>query len=389
MTKIHPKTYIFFVFTLVIFTFASRKIVIPTDYPKIQLALNEVEEGDTVFVLNGTYKENITMPDKIVLLGQSVKGTILKGNLKDPVVKGANFALISRFTIQQGGIGILSENTNVAIENCLITQNTKTGIHCLLSLPYIKNNIIANNEWSGVYCELVAYGTRTAIEHNIFANNNYCGINLTRKSGVLVQNNVFVDNKQFGIFVSKDSRKSRIIYNNFFKNRRSFNRYAVIDATNISIDPKYPKHAWSSVELFYGTNKEEVYNNPLKNMGKNRAPIGIVTIEGLKNLFKDSDEDGIAEEKDQCPDVAEDFDQFQDSDGCPDYDNDEDGIYDSKDGCPNKPEDYDGFTDRDGCPDLDNDNDGVPDEIDKCPTLPETVNGFKDDDGCPDEKPNN
>ncbi|HEY0477880.1 MAG TPA: OmpA family protein, partial [Kofleriaceae bacterium] len=68
-------------------------------------------------------------------------------------------------------------------------------------------------------------------------------------------------------------------------------------------------------------------------------------------------------------------------------DSDNDGVPDSVDQCPNEPEDKDGFQDEDGCPDPDNDGDGVPDAIDKCPNEPETKNGYQDDDGCPDELP--
>jgi hypothetical protein len=99
----------------------------------------------------------------------------------------------------------------------------------------------------------------------------------------------------------------------------------------------------------------------------------------------DRDGDGIPDDVDQCPTAAEDFDGFQDSDGCPDPDNDGDGILDVNDKCPDQAEDFDGFEDQDGCPDLDNDKDGIPDDVDHCPNQPETKNGYKDEDGCPDE----
>ncbi|MCA9670479.1 MAG: OmpA family protein [Myxococcales bacterium] len=98
----------------------------------------------------------------------------------------------------------------------------------------------------------------------------------------------------------------------------------------------------------------------------------------------DRDGDGIRDRDDECPDVPEDIDGFQDQDGCPDPDNDNDGIPDAQDKCPNVPEDIDGFEDHDGCPDLDNDGDGIPDALDKCPNEPEDFDGYKDDDGCPD-----
>jgi outer membrane protein OmpA-like peptidoglycan-associated protein len=101
--------------------------------------------------------------------------------------------------------------------------------------------------------------------------------------------------------------------------------------------------------------------------------------------LRDRDADGIPDESDGCPDLAEDKDGFQDHDGCPEPDNDRDGIADADDRCPNIAEDKDGFEDEDGCLDEDNDHDGVLDTDDSCPSEPETVNGVRDDDGCPDQ----
>ena len=132
----------------------------------------------------------------------------------------------------------------------------------------------------------------------------------------------------------------------------------------------------------------------------------------------DADGDGIPDERDACPSVPEDFDGFEDQDGCPEPDNDLDRILDVDDNCPLDPEDYDTFQDDDGCPDPDNDldtildlddacmmeaedfddwrdEDGCPepdndfdgflDPDDQCPNEPEVINGVEDDDGCPDD----
>jgi outer membrane protein OmpA-like peptidoglycan-associated protein len=101
-------------------------------------------------------------------------------------------------------------------------------------------------------------------------------------------------------------------------------------------------------------------------------------------LVEDRDNDGLVDDKDECPVEPEDRDGFKDNDGCPDLDNDNDGILDDKDRCPLEPEDRDGFKDSDGCPDPDNDNDGLPDVSDRCPMEPEDHDKFQDDDGCPD-----
>src|SRR5262249_48266928 len=64
-----------------------------------------------------------------------------------------------------------------------------------------------------------------------------------------------------------------------------------------------------------------------------------------------------------------------------------DSLPDTADKCPDRAEDTDDFEDADGCPDIDNDNDRVLDIADKCQGQLETLNGFADDDGCPDSIP--
>jgi len=71
---------------------------------------------------------------------------------------------------------------------------------------------------------------------------------------------------------------------------------------------------------------------------------------GPAHKISDRDGDGIPDDQDQCPDLAEDFDGYADNDGCPDLDNDGDGIPDVNDDCPNKAEDFEGYQDTDGCP---------------------------------------
>lgn len=145
---------------------------------------------------------------------------------------------------------------------------------------------------------------------------------------------------------------------------------------------------------------------------------------------KDSDQDSLLDEKDQCPFQAgpapsgcpvrdadgDGIDDPQDQcvqqagpapTGCPDGDKDSDGVPDSKDqcldkagsaptGCPDG--DGDAVLDRDdhcpavagdapdGCP-ADADGDGVLGKEDRCPDQAENKNGFEDADGCPDELP--
>jgi len=90
---------------------------------------------------------------------------------------------------------------------------------------------------------------------------------------------------------------------------------------------------------------------------------------------KDSDGDGVTDDKDQCPNTP--AGTKVDSKGCP-LDSDKDGVYDNQDQCPNTPAGT--KVDSKGCP-LDSDGDGVYDNQDQCPNTPA---GTKvDSKGCP------
>ncbi len=114
-----------------------------------------------------------------------------------------------------------------------------------------------------------------------------------------------------------------------------------------------------------------------------RAYMGIV----FEPSIGDRDDDGLKDDVDRCPDLAEDADDFEDRDGCPEPDNDHDQLVDLDDACPNEPEDRDAIDDGDGCPEsdsLDRDGDRIADTADECPDDPEDLDGWLDPDGCPD-----
>jgi OOP family OmpA-OmpF porin len=92
-------------------------------------------------------------------------------------------------------------------------------------------------------------------------------------------------------------------------------------------------------------------------------------VAGLKELngCPDTDADGITDADDACPEIA----GLKELNGCPDADGD--GITDADDACP----EVKGSKMMKGCPDTD--GDGVADNLDKCPT----VTGPKANNGCP------
>jgi OmpA-OmpF porin, OOP family len=99
---------------------------------------------------------------------------------------------------------------------------------------------------------------------------------------------------------------------------------------------------------------------------------GVAKYEGCP--VPDTDKDGINDEADQCPTVA----GVAKYNGCPIPDTDGDGVNDEEDKC----KDVAGVARLQGCPVPDTDGDGLNDEEDKCPQLP----GTRENNGCPEVK---
>ena len=150
--------------------------------------------------------------------------------------------------------------------------------------------------------------------------------------------------------------------------------YTAASPLEIDLAAKLGLGAGLSLTVGAGTRLIEGAGAPLV-----RAFAGLV----FEQPRRDRDKDNIPDGLDRCPDVPEDHDGFQDSDGCPDLDNDRDNIPDTTDKCPNAPEDFDEFEDNDGCPEPDNDHDGRDDNIDLCPNAAEDKQPPAPDDGCP------
>ena len=115
-----------------------------------------------------------------------------------------------------------------------------------------------------------------------------------------------------------------------------------------------------------GVNLQTGYHHGFQKNGTDyfQHSAGIV----IKFGSKDTDKDGIPDNKDACPEVP----GLKEFNGCPDTDGD--GIADKDDACPQ----VKGPKEFNGCPDTD--GDGIPDKDDACPE----VAGPKEFNGCPD-----
>jgi len=186
------------------------------DYTKIQDAIDNASDGDTIFVYNGIYHENVVInKTSIQLIGESKHYTIIDGSGLEYVVfiLGRNDLSLCNFTVRNSsssGIGIKVGDflpcSNIQIKNNIIS-NTSYGIFTPSTLIGIRNNhknikIVENEIKNSCICGIDFHVTEfSIIESNNFTQNRLA-INLEWSNGNIIKNNNFIENEINAVFDS-------------------------------------------------------------------------------------------------------------------------------------------------------------------------------------------
>lgn len=219
-------------------------------YCRIQHAIENASKGDTIYVCNGTYYENVLINEEVALyggyedlIGDDVDGSVIDGGgTRDVVYVTADRVTISRFTIQNSGsdwlyAGIkLSSGHNTILDNNILNtykygiwsrhfgSNTVwhnriqinsdgTGIRLDFSS---NNNILANDIFSpngnGIY--LVCSDSNIITKNLIMA--GLSGVELAGRNGGSHNNNISLNEISSGIFIHEFSSGNEIFGNSIF-----------------------------------------------------------------------------------------------------------------------------------------------------------------------------
>jgi len=147
----------------------------PGNYTKIQDAINDTVDGDTVFVFHGTYYENIMIGKSILLTGENPKTTIINGSQVGTVIETQKSSVhISNFTVGGSGLSAWDQAIYVSFAKdfhlayCIITGNVG-GIR----LKYVTDSKIEqceikNNSW----CSMVIFTVKNLTISNCTIQNN-------------------------------------------------------------------------------------------------------------------------------------------------------------------------------------------------------------------------
>ncbi len=271
------KIYILFLLLFIHFNTEAKQLHVGKNYTyhKINAALSIAEDGDSVFVHEGIYKEKtISISKSIYFIG--INKPVIDAEHKYEVVKiHANNVLFKGFVVQNSGYASLEdpggikvfESNNVKIignelkdnffgiylqqsNNCLVANNTihasgtdeqqiGNGIHCWKSDSLIIEGNTIDGHRDGIYFEFVTnsiiwrnisflnirYGLHFMFSNddayisNVFKNNG-AGVAVMFTHRVKMFNNYFINNwgdASYGLLL-KEISDSYILNNDFSKN---------------------------------------------------------------------------------------------------------------------------------------------------------------------------
>jgi parallel beta-helix repeat protein len=191
------------------------------NFSSIQEAIDAADPGDTIYVYNGTYFENMVIDKSLTLIGENNNNTIIDGRSTGNAVKvNADYVTIQGFTITHSGLtyplsGInLSSDYNVVQDN--IIMNNYYGMTLYLSSDNtISNNIVQNNDHCGIY---MSKSTNNTITNNTIQYHTYNGIGVYYSSDAnLIHGNNFSNNGFCGVNI-RISSDNNVIGNNLSDN---------------------------------------------------------------------------------------------------------------------------------------------------------------------------
>lgn len=191
------------------------------NYTTIQEAINESNSGDTIYIYEGTYIENIVINKSISLMGENKDTTIIDGNSTGDVLHvTAESVTITGFTITNSGSDWGDAGIELHItQNCYIVNNIVTDNYYGIFFHYSsENNEISKNEISSNYADGVYF---THSDGNVISNNdlfdNDYGIQISRSNANVIDHNTLSNNDGDGINL-ESSNDNRVANNTVLSN---------------------------------------------------------------------------------------------------------------------------------------------------------------------------
>jgi len=214
------------------------------NYTKIQDAIDNASDGDTIYVFNGIYYENVRVTKSIDLLGENQMLTFIDGQETGGHVVSILAADVTfyHFTIQNpGGIPnaaalYVNSDSNQIIENIVtcIPHHGEEGIWLSQSSGNIISKNSIENHHYGIWLE---DSTQNNLSNNKVTTSWIWGIILGNSNNNMLYQNYITENNG-GIYL-RDSSENMLFGNNITKNTRGV---ALVESVSTSSNNKILKN---------------------------------------------------------------------------------------------------------------------------------------------------
>jgi parallel beta-helix repeat protein len=201
----------------------------PGNYTKIQDAIDDSVDGNTVFVYaySSPYYERLKVNKSINLIGEDKNLTFIDGNRTngDTINVIADNVTITGFTIQHSG-----------------KQKGDSGIKLNSNNNNVEDNIIRENGWIMYYYKqgglYINEGSHNTIINNTIINNREAGIYLHYSDNNIIKDNAIYENTALGI-ISNASSYNIITHNDVYENFCGmtfwpYSTYNIIEENNVN-----------------------------------------------------------------------------------------------------------------------------------------------------------
>ena len=236
----------------------------PGFYKTIQEAIDHASAGQTIFVVNGTYPENLLIyKNNISLVGQDRDTTIIDGSQSSDVISiSADNVTVKGFHIRNSGTYYMCSAIRIDHANGNhITDNTLTdnfnGIAAQTSSSnIISNNIVANNSY-GIY---IYNSSNNTICGNTISHSVWEGVRIDTSDNNVFSNNSILNNHEGLLLYSS--------INNFVTGNvilGSMDGIALFTSTNNTVTRNSVYFNTHGIMLAYGGINNIFYCNNLNN----------------------------------------------------------------------------------------------------------------------------
>jgi parallel beta-helix repeat protein len=262
----------------------------PGNYTRIQDAIDNAIDGDTVFVYDDSspYLESVKINKSISLNGENPETTVISGNESyDTIDFQRNNINLTGFTLKNGHYAII--NSVVNISNCTVFNNIFDGNYAGVWFEYIFNLTITENYFFENHFALAIRNSHNVIVSLNTIKLNVEGICVDGSENVTISLNTIEENSDLGISIYRYPLHTFIpdnyqVFSNIIKNNYEaiYNdqesgifRDNVIESNHVGINFQYSsktvisknliKNNSVGVTIHDGSHNEIIMNNFLQN----------------------------------------------------------------------------------------------------------------------------